>query len=129
MDMGQFQKRLSNTLLAWAGLSIAIGALLARGSAVRRGAGEQFVGWGLVNAAISLFARRTPTAERQTLSRLLWLNAGLDVLYVWGGWRTIHGRGQGDARWRGRGIGIVLQGGFLFLFDLVNALLLRGIRP
>ena len=55
------------------------------------------------------------------------VNTGLDVLYVLGGWRAMRGRGSADTRWRGRGLGIVLQGGFLFFFDLLNALALRRV--
>ena len=103
---------------------------------MRRGVGEQYVGWGVVNALIALIGRRPPAAanmlvevaaKKRTLSRLLWLNTGLDVLYVLGGWRLMRGRGATNARWRGRGLGIVLQGGFLFFFDLLNALALRRV--
>ncbi len=138
MALWRFQKRLTGMLLGWAAASIAVGLALGRGGdALRRGVGEQFIGWGVVNAAIALIGRRPPpetatlvdTAARQrTLSRLLWLNTGLDVLYVLGGRWTMSGRGATDARWRGRGLGIMLQGGFLFFFDLLNALALRRRR-
>ena len=103
-----------------------------------RGVGEQYVGWGVINALIALIGRQGASrqrsaapsdaaAQKRTLSRLLWVNTGLDVLYVLGGWRAMRGRGSADARWRGRGLGIVLQGGFLFFFDLLNALALRRV--
>jgi hypothetical protein len=50
------------------------------------------------------------------------VNAGLDVLYVAGGTALALRRGQNDPYWRGVGQGIVLQGGFLLLFDLWHGL-------
>jgi len=143
MDIWRFQERLTAMLLAWAASSIGTGVALSRGNVFKRGVGEQFVGWGLVNAVIALFGQRgasrrqqqpgagapeTQAAERRKLSRLLWVNTGLDVLYVLGGWQMMRGRGAADAHWHGRGLGIMLQGGFLFFFDLLNALALRRIR-
>ncbi len=137
MGLWQFQRRLTGLLLGWAAASIGTGLALWRGDdPLRHGVGEQYVGWGVVNALIALIGRRPPAktnvlvetaARKRTLSRLLWVNTGLDVLYVLGGWRLMRGRGAIDARWRGRGLGIVLQGGFLFFFDLLNALALRRV--
>ena len=140
MDIWRFQERLTAMLLAWAASSIGIGVTLSRGDAFKRGVGEQFIGWGLVNAAIALFGQRgasrrrqqpgaeapeTQAAERRKLSRLLWINTALDVVYVMGGLLAVRNRGAQDPRWRGRGVGIMIQGGFLFFFDLINALALR----
>ena len=142
MDIWRFQERLTAMLLAWAASSIGMGVTLNRGDAFKRGVGEQFVGWGLVNAAIALFGQRSATrrrqqadadapetqaAERRKLSRLLWINTGLDVVYVMGGLFSARSRGASDERWRGRGVGIMIQGGFLFFFDLLNALALRRV--
>ena len=144
MTLWRFQQRLTNRLLGWAAASVAAGLVLGRGDdALRRGAAEQFVGWGLVNAVLAIIGRRgarrqrsqpendTPealAARRRTLSWLLWVNTALDVVYVLGGRRVMNGRGVDDRHWRGRGLGIVLQGGFLFFFDLLNALALRRVR-
>ena len=139
MSLWRFQQRLTGILLGWAAASIGTGlALRQGGDALRRGVGEQYVGWGVINALIALIGRRGASrqrstapmdaaAQKRTLSRLLWVNTGLDVLYVLGGWRAMRGRGSADTRWRGRGLGIVLQGGFLFFFDLLNALALRRV--
>lgn len=143
MKLWHFQRRLTGLLLGWAAASIGVGLAVGRGGdALRRGVGEQYAGWGVVNAIIAIVGRRgadrrhsrpdgnTPeaiAAEKRMLSRLLWLNTGLDVLYVLGGRRVMRGRGAGDTHWRGRGLGIVLQGGFLFFFDLLNALALRRV--
>ncbi len=143
MKLWHFQRRLTGLLLGWAAASIGVGLAVGRGGdALRRGVGEQYAGWGVVNAIIAIVGRRgagrrrsrpegnTPeaiAAEKRMLARLLWLNTGLDVLYVLGGRRVMRGRGAGDTHWRGRGLGIVLQGGFLFFFDLLNALALRRV--
>jgi hypothetical protein len=65
---------------------------------------------------------------RRALSRVLWINTGLDVGYVAGGVALATTKGRRGANrhfWQGTGWGIVLQGGFLLLFDLIHALLLR----
>jgi hypothetical protein len=140
MTLWRFQQRLTWLLLGWAAAGIGVGVALGRGGdPLRRGVGEQYVGWGVVNAMIAVIGRRGAmrqqsaapddlAARKRTLSRLLWLNTGLDVLYVLGGRRLMRGRGATDTLWRGRGLGIVLQGGFLFFFDLLNALALRRVR-
>lgn len=143
MGFWSFQDRLTTTLRWWAVSSIAAGILLLRRQdEFSRGVGEQFIGWGAVNAAISGVGQRssqkkrqnpdgqTPEAvvtERKKLSRLLWINTGLDVFYMLGGRLAVQTRGSVDERWRGRGWGIIIQGGFLFFFDLIHALLLRGV--
>jgi hypothetical protein len=140
MNIWSYQRRLVTILLGWAVASIVAGlALSRREESISRGIGEQFAGWGAVNAAIAIFGgfraernRRLPEAdaaltqaiERRKLSRLLWLNTGLDVFYILGGVLAARKRGATDARWRGRGLGIIIQGGFLFFFDLINAVLL-----
>ncbi len=137
MDIWIFQRRLTTVLLGWAMASITFGlGLLRDENPFRQGVGEQFAGWGLVNALIALFgwtstARRqklsdaskpaTQAAEQRKIARLLWVNTGLDVFYILGGLLTVRTRGAADERWRGRGIGIMVQAGFLFFFDLINA--------
>ena len=144
MNLWHFQRRLTNLLLGWAAASIGVGLAVGRGDdAMRRGVGEQFAGWGVVNALIAVIGRRGASrrrsrpeagapeavaAEKRMLSRLLWLNTGLDVLYVLGGRRVMRRRGATNAHWRGRGLAIVMQGGFLFFFDLLNALALRSVN-
>ncbi len=142
MSIWDFQKRLSATLSGWAASSMGSGALMvALGDEYLKGMGEQFVGWGAVNMAIAQVGSRsaarrrtepdayTPAVldeEQRKLSRLLWINAGLDVVYVLGGLYMASTRGADDERWRGRGWGIVAQGGFLLAFDVVQALALAN---
>jgi hypothetical protein len=131
----EFQKLVSQRLLLWSGMSTALGLMMSLFGAFGRGIGSQFVGWAVVNAAIavvgSFFSDQrklqlvAPDApkhliqEANSLQRLLWINAGLDVLYMLGGWLTM--RSQKDFR-RGMGVGIILQGLFLFVFDIFHAL-------
>ena len=65
-----------------------------------------------------------PQADREAarLRRILWINTGLDVLYIAIGAVIILTLGRADPFARGSGWGIILQGGFLFLFDLLHAL-------
>ncbi len=144
-DVWQAQASLGRRLLSWSGLSVAAGAVMGL-SADRfwRGVGSQFVGWGLIDAGIAWLGLRsarskaaqsdahTPARQlemRTTLHRVLWINAALDVGYVTGGVVLATTKGRNDSLWRGIGWGIVVQGGFLLIFDLVHALLLGAGAP
>ncbi|MBI1259787.1 MAG: hypothetical protein GC204_20155 [Chloroflexi bacterium] len=61
------------------------------------------------------FAPQVLEREAHNLRQLLWINTALDLLYVAGG-RWLIRRGK-----HGTGWGIVVQGMFLFLFDLLHA--------
>lgn len=130
----QFQRSVSNRLLLWSVLSIGGGALLqAARSPFWRAFGQQAIGWGAIDAALAIFGRRGleqkvqrgyPPAEAakdlRNLRRILWFNAGLDVLYMLGGLALFR---RDDEAQRGHGAGIMFQGLFLFKFDLIHALL------
>ena len=139
------QKTITRQLFAWAGLSILIGGILNLDEdRFRKGVGVQFAGWGLINALIAIFGSRATarrkaqlldpegaevtTVERQKLRRLLWLNTVLDVFYMLGGGWLARSKGRNDRYWRGQGLGIILQGAFLFFFDLLHALFLQERR-
>jgi len=72
------------------------------------------------SASYSLF---TTAAEHYSFQKVLLFNAGLDVGYVLGGLylteRAKRG-GEQSERLKGFGKSVMLQGGFLFAFDLVN---------
>lgn len=141
IDIWQFQVQLSQRLLRWSGFSSGGGvAMVLIGKPFWRGAGSQFAVWGLVDAAIGLLGMRAARAKasdpaahepdeqrnaRRNLRRVLWINTALDVGYVTGGATLVYTKGRKNLFWRGSGWGIVIQGGFLLLFDLLHALRLR----
>ncbi len=136
MPIWPLQSRISRHLLVWSALSILGGALLLFfGVPFWRGVGLQGLVWGLIDAGIALFGlysvRRkksspeanTPDAlrrEGKNLRRLLLVNAGLDVLYVLAGITVLLTFDTPFAH--GNGVGILVQGGFLLLFDSFYAM-------
>lgn len=139
----RFQETLSKRLLWWAGLNIILGVWLQqRQNKFWRGVGMQSVSWGAINALIALVgngvtqARRAniknPNAtevvrkEHRNLLRILWVNTVLDVFYILGGVVLALTRGSRDRLMRGNGWGIVLQGGFLMVFDAVHAIIMSS---
>jgi esterase/lipase len=131
-----FQKQVSKRLLVWSSISIPVGiALSLTNKPFWRGFGVQSILWGAIDAAIGAFgfisarkqAHRPESQEQehgssQWMSRLLWVNTGLDLLYLLGGAALIRSRGRKNPLWRGHGWGIILQAVFLFLFDWQHAL-------
>ena len=133
-----FQDMLSRRLLLWSALSIVAGALLIAFavSPLWRGFGLQALIWGGIDAAIAIFGQRSALKRRavsphgqealereaRKLRRLLWINTGLDVLYVAGGIVLLQTAGMQSAFAAGNGWGIIVQGGFLFFFDLLHAI-------
>jgi hypothetical protein len=131
--------------MIWGSASMAAGLVL---FATRRkfwqGLGQQFILWGLIDAVIAWFGGRgsqrrvrqfssasagsqaaaQANQDARTMQNLLAVNSGLDILYIAGGALTLRKRGQTDSYWRGAGWGIIIQGAFLYLFDLVHALLI-----
>ncbi len=145
----QHQKSVLMTkLLVWSGLSLATGLYLQNSrDPFRRGLGQQFVGWGVVDGLISLIglgaawrnasslaahhpvdAPSETAREARSLQRLLAINSGLDVIYIVGGLELSRRRGAKEPYWHGAGLGIIIQGGFLFFFDILNALRISASR-
>ncbi len=140
MNIWQFNETVTRRLLAWNAANIAAGLALARREGVMRGIAGQAIGWGAINTGIALggmfFTQRRKQSipdpydqavmakERRSLLRLLWINAGLDILYMMGGGRLAQTRGKSNRMMRGTGYGIVIQGALLFVFDIVHAILL-----
>ena len=121
-----FTQTIARRLLLWGAISTNGGVIL---QFSRRpfwiGFGQQAIGWGLIDALIALVAGRSASRSfsSSTLRRILLINAGLDVLYMLGGFIFARTKGATDEKLRGQGWGIVLQGLFLFKFDLIHALL------
>jgi len=126
----KFESDLTNRLLVWSILSLLSGLYIwFATNEFGRGFGIQLVAWGAVDAAIAIVGARTaarrkstadPKSEALFISKVLWINFGLDVLYILGGFWVI--QTYLEMFWQGTGWGIVLQGAFLFLFDLIHAL-------
>lgn len=131
-DIWVFNRRVSRSLLAWNIVNIAAGLVLSTKGVLLRAIGSQNIGWGLINVGIAVFGQKAadrrrkslpdPDApavqarERRNLTRLLAINAGLDLLYIWGGLRLARRPGAGP-RTVGIGIGIMIQGLLLYVFD------------
>ncbi len=68
-----------------------------------------------------------PAAAARRIARILWINAALDVLYVAIGGALVVVAGPSHPFLAGNGWGIIVQGGFLLVFDVTHAL--RVPRP
>jgi hypothetical protein len=141
MRIWQYHKTITRRLLVWSAASVIVGVALLAFGPLWQGVGIQAIGWGAIDAGIALVGgwvtrRRAgledPSApevldrEARNLRRILLINTGLDVLYVAGGFILALTLGTDNAFWRGNGWGIVVQGGFLFFFDLFHALGMPG---
>jgi hypothetical protein len=141
MNIWGYQRVVGQRLLAWNVINIVVGLILTRGTPVQQGIASQNVGWGIINIGIALIGglaggRRsqqadamlpaTLTKETTNLRRLLWINTGLDVLYILGGW-FFSRRNRHKPVQQGMGYGIIIQGALLFVFDLLHVLPLH--RP
>lgn len=142
IDIWQFQQALTRRLALWAAGSILLGlGMLLFRTPFWNGMAFQFIGWGLVDLLIAWGGasgtrkRRAKLTEEQAaaaipqetrnLRRILWINTALDVLYMLGGGLVAALPGASNPLWMGTGIGIFLQGAFLFFFDWSHAVQAR----
>lgn len=138
INIWKFQILLSKRLLIWAaGSTLAGFTLLVFTTGFWDGFGIQTLAWGAIDGLIAGFGlwmsqrrrRSVPEANdpqltenrSRKLKRTLWINTGLDLLYVAGGIVLAATLGRSNPFWRGHGWGIILQGAFLFFFDLIHA--------
>ncbi len=121
----------------WALANFAVsGTLLKRTSGETRFFHQMNIFWNTVNfciaaAALAWLFRRGPVAggrellsAYRTFTRVLLINAGLDILYISGGivMRRFGKRGgERGPRLAGYGVSLIVQGGFLFAFDVITA--------
>ncbi len=125
----KFETDLTNRLLTWSIFSLLVGFYFwLAANDFGRAFGIQAIAWGLVDAGIAIIGARTairrkstadPKGEALFIRKVLWINFGLDVLYVIAG---VYISTLGSAFWQGTGWGIVVQGAFLFFFDLIHAI-------
>ena len=137
------QRTAMYTLGGWAVLNIGAGlALRTNTQGVDRKFHEMNAIWNVVNLGIAglgylSVAREDPTAlglfdvtaKHYSFQKVLLFNAGLDVGYVLGGLylnERARRPGADSSLLRGYGRSIMLQGAFLFVFDLVNFFIADG---
>jgi hypothetical protein len=127
-DFFQFQHRALGVLWAWGLASVAAGlaALISCDKRIRQ-AGVQAIVWGAIDAALAWLGRRGArkkigqgakdgAAQARRFRSILLVNAGLDAGYIAGGVALL-GRARGRDERVGTGLGIVIQGLFLLLYD------------
>lgn len=140
MTIWDFYRQVTRLLIGWNVLNI-IGGIAAsrRKSLQTKGMASQAVGWGIINILIGIFGNLATekrvekmsnpyspdivTRETDNFKRILLINSALDVIYIFAGQRFAQTRGKRNPMMRGIGYGIILQGAMLFVFDIVNALL------
>ena len=140
------EKTLTTSRVGWAAASVVAGvplALLGRktGNSPMHEFGRQTAAWGAVDAAIAgiglvsqrrrgALSQEQAEAQMRKLRTLLAVNAVADVGYMAGG-IAIVGRGRrGQQSLRmgvGDGVAFVVQGAFLFILDVSQAMRLRDI--
>ncbi|MEY3052745.1 MAG: hypothetical protein RLY31_2530 [Bacteroidota bacterium] len=132
----ELQRRAMLVLGTWAVGNLALGTTLSlRQDGTARYFHQMNAGWNLVNLGLAtagylqavrggVVAVDLPTlvSDHYGLQKTLLLNVGLDTGYMLGGWylmersrRVLHK----PERLKGFGQSLVMQGGFLFVFDLV----------
>ncbi len=132
IDVWKFSADVADRLLAWNVFNIITGLVLGRRGGFLRGFASQNIGWGLINSAIALLGHRfnrrrmatlddpadpnVQQAESRNLRLILAFNGLLDILYVFAGRRLARGAKLLSMR-RGVGLGVMVQGALLFLFD------------
>jgi len=145
MTIWNFSERITRKLLIWSVTSVILSLIfLFINDGFMRGLGIQFFAWGFIDGLIALYGAKASAKkklrveessraeveaiESRWLSRILQINTGLDVLYVLGGVWLLRTWGLGSPLWSGHAIGVILQGGFLFFFDLYHALTIISIK-
>ena len=137
----QHQRIIGYSLGSYALANIAVSAV-ATGQTM--GETNQFhrmnVYWNLVNLGIAGFGllgarKQNPNTEslkdavsrHSQMKKVLAINAGLDVVYVAGGAYLAGRTDNSETADRNRGFGkaIIVQGGFLLVFDVVNYLIFK----
>ena len=135
-----FEHVLSRRLLTWTGVSVLAGLVLFwLPDLFWRGFGLQTFLWGVVDGWIAwwglrrvlpLLGRRSTLEaqekEAKKMQRILWVNTGLDVVYMAVGIAVVTLWRSNNAFTSGTGWGIVVQGAFLFIFDTWHATRVPG---
>ncbi len=139
----RYQHRRLSLLLGWGLLSMLIGVVMPiYPNPFWRQFGLQALLWGAIDAMLAAFGLgragkkqeqhalgelsfHDETREARSFYRILLFNTGLDVLYVASGiWLMQRFKKRADRR--GMGLGIIVQGLWLFLFDGLVSQEVRG---
>ena len=125
LPKGYSGEALSLRLLAWSipWMGAGVVGLWASSDERSRGFWGMSGAWALVNAGIAYAGLLGPEPDASSLRNTLYINAGLDVLYVLGGTYMLS---RPEETWRGGGLAIIIQGAFLLAFDLLHAYLVPG---
>lgn len=130
-----YENLLARRQILWAILCCGVGAgMLAFGAPFWRGFGLTTLGWGLINGLLASAildkvkahlgrpsTYNTEDLEAIRLRKILWRSNALDVLYAAAGVALLFFLDPGMPFWRGFSWGVILQGVFLFAFDLHHA--------
>lgn len=141
-NLGRLERNRHGMLIlgSWAASNMAISALALRSP--RSGIAESFhqmnIGWNAVNLIIagfgyydaqqseSLLTLSESLQEHEKIKQILLFNAGLDLAYIAGGF-YLRERAKSDLensdRWEGFGRAVIMNGAFLFSFDLIKYIL------
>jgi hypothetical protein len=122
------QRNANRVLGSWSVLSMGAGAYqLFSPNPFIKAMGMQNLIWGAVDGGIALYGThklsnlnvgsKNLQLERDKFREILLINTLLDVGYLALGFGLSR---SANAKWHGHGYGILLQGGFLFLFDGIN---------
>ncbi|MBN2231183.1 MAG: hypothetical protein JW779_16480 [Candidatus Thorarchaeota archaeon] len=118
MEPNQVARRLGMTLIVWSTLSIIIGVLLLfLPTAFFQGIGLQGILWGIIDLIIALVGvLRNKEESPEKMARILLINVALDGIYQFVGLLLIVFF-LADAFIVGNGLGVIIQGAFLFILD------------
>lgn len=140
-----YQKRTFPILLGWATGSVVSGLLWWRSaSEFYQGLGSQFSLWGLIDGLIAVFGiqsakrnharyqsgeidRNKHDQQAKLFETIVWVNVILDLGYIIAG-ILYKGRHRDNPRRRGVGFGVLLQGSFLLIWDILLASFSRKMR-
>lgn len=130
---------------AWGMVNVAGGAVgTAQTTGSQRAFHQMNLGWGIINLGLAASSWWTVThtdpavfdlyetaRQHHRMQKILLFNAGLDVAYMAGGaWMLERAKTgvQNPDRLRGFGRSLLLQGAFLFVFDIGTAVYLGGLE-
>jgi hypothetical protein len=128
-DPFRYTQTIMNLLLGWGALSVAAGAgMLFLNDTELRWFGAQNCLWGAIDMALAFYLKHRSLRQLQSglqpqsllnkIRRLLFINGLIDFAYIGVGVALcIYGQSE---VYRGNGLGVVVQGGFLLFFDWIN---------